>query len=269
MRYYFHHTFSWRKKSSTAFCFLCFTLLLVSSSLGFSPQLLAQENSKIKKHDVKVGQLSQETLEASKKNVQNSKQEDGREPQTQAEVDTLFEEIIRGYRSACCTHQAMENPQCPCHIHQVYMLRFLILSGFQREEIDEFMVHGGPENLREDYRNWLRREKHIPENQLDEFMLRTRQGKPYPLKSGSAGPGWDQGWTELIHQSPRNPLLYVLLAGGAIFLLGTFIFGFYILMKKTKNTDQAPQANNKTSEADQEGLRKRIEEELQEVDEDS
>lgn len=196
-----------------------------------------------------------------------------RQRRTLAETRQMLAEMSSGYRSACCPHQEMADPQCPCNRQQMYMLEYLIMQGFERHEIDAFMVSGGPKDLASDYQTWLVKEKAVSRDFVYDFMRKSGRGPDglWRLKGETGGgaidgPGWEKGWSTLIHETPEGAFLYAMLAVLGLMCIGVVAVGVKVLRKPALAESSADAAPAATPEGE---AAKRIERELAQMDEDS
>lgn len=159
---------------------------------------------------------------------------------TQAEVQTLVSQLASAYRSACCPHQKMADRACPCYPMQIGMLTFLASRGFSREEIDLYMVYGGPgggtkgsnhPDLTAEYSKWLE-EVWIPSSAEP---LGNRHDLYFRIDFNVRGKmetyGWNHGWSELIRETPHSYGIYLMLLGATILVIGSFVGGAVVLRR--------------------------------------
>jgi|GEM_PF-5670572 len=271
------------------------------------------------KMDVRTGDLSPE-LEAKRPDpssaprASSASSEGGQQigkfevkPRNQEEVEKIYEQMISGYRSACCPHQEMADPGCPCHTYQALMLRFLITKGFTPGTVDTLMVQGVNQATlgadaatirtltaayarwlpqQEEYRNWraedsqLQAAERLRAEQLSEadidsiFFGRFTEVNTKLHGTEDITYGWNQGWTELIREAPTANWLYIVLASAAMVLVGLFAFGMFIMLRKPGEDaagDVQAESNSDDAAPASEGAsdaRKQIEAELADMDEE-
>lgn len=165
----------------------------------------------------------------------------GRKPRTQNEVKALVDEMAQGYRSACCPHQKMNDRSCPCQPFQIGMLTFLVELGFDRSEVDEFMVTGKPTgigvdgqaiDLRAEFQKWLQHvwmpSNHERGGKNEESYFRI----DFFVRGKMETYGWDHGWSELIREAPHDWTVYLLVGSAGLLVLGGFGFGVVLLRRR-------------------------------------
>jgi len=233
-----------RRSFGAAACIAVVCLMLVIPAALHAQDGPVQPGSrKTESFDVTPGQLSKDQITK----PAASSQPAPRQKRTQAQADALVAQLASGYRSACCPHQKMSDRGCPCYPFQIGMLTFLAIQGFAREEIDQFMVHGGPgaskqfqhlPDLSNEYAEWLRTiwmpsSREPLSGDFDRYFT-----IKFKVRGKEETYGWNHGWSELIREAPQEFGVYLMLLIAAVLVVVSFVTGAVIL-KRMRQDDAA------------------------------
>lgn len=244
------------------------SLIVVLVFVLASPLCAQQPTSKVKEYDVGTGQLTPKDIEKINSKAKETKPSGqtaaGLKHRTSKEIDRVVHEVASGYRSICCPYKSLDGADnCQSYRPQMAMIEFLAEMGYEHDQIDSYMVHGGPPELRNKYHVWLaswlieRKVEPTSENLREYFSMPSVPGKEF------AGLGWDQGWGEFLHEAPRATWLYVILAIAGMGVFTAFFAGLRVLSKQSKEKQDTPDSSpNPQPVAD---LDARIHQELREM----
>lgn len=214
-------------------------MLLLLAFLWSATPMVAQNandvappvNEKNRNFEVQVRQLDPNT--APPKKVTREPTSELPKP-TLAAAEELVRQLSQSLHSGCCPAKKINDPTCPCHQFQVRMLEFLARQGFSHQQVTDFMVAGGPANLRNAYMTWLKDVHGIPEGAaLDQHFKLNFEGAAHPL-------GWDQGWSKLVLTGPSSTLPWLLMIGAGIGCLVVFVFGLRMVFRRNSSAGTAP-----------------------------
>ncbi|MCK6441006.1 MAG: hypothetical protein L6Q71_12495 [Planctomycetes bacterium] len=214
--------------------------------------LVGQADNTTKQYDVSAGQLKPSDVAAANK---------GKVKRTQTDVDEMVRSIAAGYRSVCCPHKSLVGSDtCASYEPQMAMIEFLAIKGYGREEIEKFMVHGGPPELADDYKSWLKQRLRARGKSAEDFEIAKYFTMPHDANKDYAGLGYLRGWGENLHEAPRNVWLYFVIGLAAVAVLMAYSMAAGV-MKRDKG---APPAGDAGSSA---ALDERIRKDMEKLDE--